>query len=143
EEEQLLFRFVSECCANIDTLSKDWKATDKELKKLQQWLGKQSELPLPEPFSLLEKSDIIAQKNGYSSAFVKQLRDIRNISKKDMLKGLNAIKPLLLKKLTLMIQARFRNSKEMIPLLFSNDLLVQKTAIILSGKQYGSLLSPR
>lgn len=143
EEEQLLFRFVSEYCANIDTLSKDWKATDKELKKLQQWLGKQSELPLPEPFSLLEKSDIIAQKNGYSSAFVKQLRDIRNISKKDMLKGLNAIKPLLLKKLTLMIQARFRHSKEMIPLLFSNDFLVQKTAIILSDKQYGSLLSPR
>lgn len=142
-EEQLLFRFVSEYCANIDTLGKDWKATDKELKKLQQWLGKQTDLPLPEPFTLLEKSDIIAQKNGYSSAFVKQLRDLRNASKKDILKGLNAVKPQVLKKLTLLIQARYRSSKEMIPLLFGNDYLVQKTAMILSGKQYKSLLSPR
>lgn len=143
DEEQLLFRFVSEYCANIDTLSKDWKASDKELKKLQQWLGKQDDLPLPEPYALLEKSDSIAQKNGYSSTYAKQLRDIRNSSKKDMLKGLNAMKTQILRKLTLLMQARYRDTKDMIPLLFNNDYLVQKTAIILKSKQYNSLLSPR
>ncbi|MFN5520026.1 MAG: S41 family peptidase, partial [Ignavibacteria bacterium] len=143
DEEQLLFRFVSEYCANIDTLSKDWKASEKELKKLQQWLGKQDDLPLPEPYALLEKSDSIALKNGYSSAYAKQLRDIRNSSKKDMLKGLNAMKAQILRKLTLLMQARYRDTKEMIPLLFNNDYLVQKTAIILKSKQYNSLLSPR
>jgi carboxyl-terminal processing protease len=143
DEEQLLFRFVSEYCANIDTLSKDWKASEKELKKLQQWLGKQDDLPLPEPYALLEKSDSIALKNGYSSAYAKQLRDIRNSSKKDMLKGLNAMKTQILRKLTLLMQARYRDTKEMIPLLFNNDYLVQKTAIILKSKQYNSLLSPR
>ncbi|MFM7341006.1 MAG: S41 family peptidase, partial [Bacteroidota bacterium] len=142
-EEQLLFRFVSEYCANIDTLSKDWKASDKELKKLQQWLGKQDDLPLPEPYALLEKSDSIAQKNGYSSAYAKQLRDLRNSSKKDMLKGLNAMKPHILRKMTLLMQARYRDAKEMIPLLFNNDYLVQKTAMILRSKQYKTLLSPR
>ncbi|MBM4151180.1 MAG: S41 family peptidase [Ignavibacteria bacterium] len=143
DEEQLLFRFVSEYCANIDTLSKDWKASDKELKKLQQWLGKQDDLPLPEPYALLEKSDSIAQKNGYSSAYAKQLRNLRNSSKKDMLKGLNAMKPHILRTLTLLMQARYRDAKEMIPLLFNNDYLVQKTAMILRSKQYKTLLSPR
>jgi len=143
EEEQLLFRFVSEYCANIDTLSKDWKAGDKDYKKLQQWLAKQQDLPLPEPYSLLDKSDSIAQKNGYTLGYAKQLKEIRNASKKDMLKGLNAIKLQLLRKLTLSVQTRYRSHKELIPLLLQNDNLIQKTAILLLNKNYGTLLSPR
>jgi hypothetical protein len=54
EEEQLLFRFVNEYCANIDTLSKDWKAGDKEFKKLQAWLLKQDDFSIPEPYALLK-----------------------------------------------------------------------------------------
>ena len=142
EEEQMLFRFVSEYCANIDTLSKDWKAGDREFKKLQSWLQKQENLSMPEPYSFLANSDSIAQKNGYSQAFSKALKQLLNKAKKEYLKGLNAHKSDILRSLTILAQSRYRNSTEMKRLLFENDQLIVKSAMILAGKKYRELLSP-
>ncbi len=142
EEEQMLFRFVSEYCANIDTLSKDWKAGDREFKKLQAWLQKQENLSMPEPYVFLANSDSLAQKNGYSPAFSKALNQLLKKAKKEYLKGLSAHKSDLLRTLTILTQSRYRNSSEMKQLLFENDQLIVKSAMILAGKKYRELLSP-
>lgn len=142
EEEQMLFRFVSEYCANIDTLSKDWKAGEREFKKLQAWLQKQDNLSMPEPYPFLANSDSLAQKNGYSPAFSKALKQLLKKAKKEYLKGLSAHKNEILRSLTILTQSRFRNSTEMRRLLFENDQLIVKSAMILGGKRYRELLSP-
>jgi hypothetical protein len=142
EEEQLLFRFVNDYCANIDTLSKDWKASDKEFKKLQAWLLKQDDVSIPEPYALLENSDSIAHKNGYSIGFSNAVRKVLKGAKKDFLKGLTVFRPEILRKLTILIQSRYRTSKEMTSLLFTYDQLIVKSAMILSNKPYRELLSP-
>jgi carboxyl-terminal processing protease len=143
EEEQLLFRFVNEYCANIDTLSKDWKAGDKEFKKLQAWLLKQDDFTIPEPYALLENSDIIAHRNGYSIGFSNAVKKVLKGAKKDFLKGLSAYRPEILRKLTILLQSRYRTSKEMTSLLFTYDQLIVKSAMILSSKPYRELLSPQ
>ena len=142
EEEQMLFRFVSEYCANIDTLSKDWKAGDKEFKKLQSWLQNQDDLSMPEPYPFLANSDSMAQKNGYSMGFSKALKQLVKNAKKEYLKGLNAHKSEILRTLTILMQSRYRNSAEMRELLFMYDQLIMKSAMILAGKRYKELLSP-
>ncbi len=143
EDEQLLFRFVNEYCANIDTLSIDWKAGDREFKKLQAWLLKQDDFTIPEPYALLENSDIIAHRNGFSIGFSNSVKRVLKGAKKDYLKGLSAYRPEILRKMTLLAQSRFRTSKEMTSLLFNYDHLIAKSAIILSGTTYRQLLSPR
>jgi len=143
EEEQLLFRFVNEYCANIDTLSKDWKAGDKEFKKLQAWLLKQDDFSIPEPYALLENSDIIAHRNGYSIGFSNSVKKVLKGAKKDFLKGLSVYRPEILRKMTMLMQSRYRTSKEMTSLLFTYDQLIVKSAMILSGKPYRELLSPQ
>ena len=143
EEEQLLFRFVNEYCANIDTLSKDWKAGDKEFKKLQAWLLKQDDFSIPEPYALLENSDNIAHKNGYSIVFSNSMKKVLKGAKKDFLKGLSVFRPDILRKLTILLQTRYRTSKEMTSLLFTYDQLIVNSTIILSGKTYQKLLLPQ
>jgi carboxyl-terminal processing protease len=143
EDEQLLFRFVNEYCANIDTLPIDWKAGDREFKKLQAWLLKQDDFTIPEPYALLENSDIIAHRNGFSIGFSNSVKRVLKGAKKDYLKGLSAYRPEILRKMTLLAQSRFRTSKEMTSLLFNYDHLIAKSAIILSGTTYRQLLSPR
>jgi len=143
EEEQLLFRFISEYCVHIDTLSKDWKAGDKEFKKLQAWLLKQEDFAIPDPYALLENSDIIAHRNGYSIAFTNTVKKVLKGAKKDFLKGLALYRPEILRKLTILMQSRYRTSKEMTALLFAYDQLIVKSAIIISSDSYKQLLSPR
>jgi carboxyl-terminal processing protease len=143
DEEQLLFRFVNEFCANIDTLSKDWKAGEKEYKKFHAWLLKQDDVIIPEPFSLMVNSDSIAQKNGYSIGYSNAVKKALKGAKKDFLKGLHAFRPEILRRLTLLVQSRYRTSQEMTSLLFTYDDLIVKSAIIVKSKKYRELLLPR
>lgn len=143
DEQNVFFRFASFYCASLDSLPDNWQVKESDFTKFIKWLSSQSTIIFPEPYSSLNQSIFIAQQNGYSKQYVQSIENIKTLAVRDIKKSLLKSKKEVLALLSEQILSRFLSAKKMGEFKVEKDVLLKKTAFLLSSGNYKQLLYPK
>lgn len=143
DEQNVFFRFASFYCSSLDSLPANWQVKESDFTKFIKWLSSQSTIIFPEPYSSLNQSIFIAQQNGYSKQYVQSIENMKTFAAKDIKKSLLKSKKEVLALLSEQILSRFLSAKKMGEFKVEKDMLLKKTAFLLSSGNYKQLLYPK